>query len=169
MRLYLVQHGQAFPAAEHPARPLTDAGRREVAAVAALLARGQPRLSRIVHSGKSRARQTAEILADHLKPSQPVEATTGLDPNDPVEPWVATVNGWTEDGLLVGHQPFLGQLVSRLVLGEERALVDYRPGTVVCLEPTGTGDWRIVGMLGPALLERRPPGCASECSWVTSR
>jgi phosphohistidine phosphatase len=151
MRLYLVQHGQAFPAAEHPDRPLTDAGRREVATVAALLARSQPPVSRIVHSGKPRARQTAEILADHLKPSQPVEAAAGLDPHDPVEPWVATVNGWAEDGLLVGHQPFLGQLVSRLVLGEERAVVDYQPGTVVCLEPTGAGGWLIVGMLGPAL------------------
>ena len=109
------------------------------------------------------------MLADHPTPGQPVDAAAVLDPNDPVEPWIATVNGWTEDDLLVGHQPFLGQLVSRLVLGEERALVDYRPGTVVCLEPTGAGDWRIVGMLGPALLERRPPGCASECSWVTSR
>jgi phosphohistidine phosphatase len=152
MRLYLVQHGPALPAAEHPDRPLTDQGRREVEAVAALLARGQPPVSRIVHSGKTRARQTAEMLADHLTPGQPVEAAAGLDPNDPVEPWIATVNGWTEDGLLVGHQPFLGQLVSRLVLGEERALVDYRPGTVVCLEPTGAGGWRIVGMLGPALL-----------------
>ena len=152
MRLYLVQHGQALPAAEHPDRPLTDQGRREVATVAARLARGQPRLARIVHSGKTRARQTAEMLADHLTPGQPVEAAAGLDPNDPVEPWIATANGWTEDRLLVGHQPFLGQLVSRLVLGEERALVDYRPGTVVCLEPTGAGAWRIVGMLGPALL-----------------
>ena len=152
MRLYLVQHGQAFPAAEYPDRPLTDQGRREVATVAELLARGQPRMARIVHSGKTRARQTAEILADHLTPGQPVEATAGLDPHDPVEPWVAAVNGSTEERLLVGHQPFLGQLVSRLVLGEERALVDYRPGTVVCLEPTGAGDWRIVGMLGPALL-----------------
>ena len=152
MRLYLVQHGQAFPAAEHPDRPLTDQGRREVTTVAALLARGQPRLSRIVHSGKTRARQTAEILADHLTPGQPVEAATGLDPHDPVEPWVAAANGWMEDRLLVGHQPFLGQLVSRLVLGEERALVDYRPGTVVCLEPNGAGAWWIVGMFGPALL-----------------
>jgi phosphohistidine phosphatase len=92
------------------------------------------------------------MLADHLTPGQPVAAAAGLDPNDPVEPWIATVNGWTEDRLLVGHQPFLGQLVSRLVLGEERALVDYRPGTAVCLEPTGAGAWRIVGMLGPALL-----------------
>lgn len=152
MRLYLVQHGQARPAAEHPDRPLTDQGRREVETVAALLARGQPRLSRIVHSGKTRARQTAELLADQLTPGQPVETATGLDPNAPVEPWVATANGWTEDRLLVGHQPFLGKLVSRLVLGDERVLVDYQPGTVVCLERAGAGDWRIVGMLGPALL-----------------
>lgn len=60
MRLYLVQHGQAFPATEHPDRPLTDLGQREVETVAALLARGQSCLARIVHSGKTRARQTAE-------------------------------------------------------------------------------------------------------------
>ena len=152
MRLYLVQHGQAFPAAEHSDRPLTDQGRREVEIVAARLACGQPRLAHLIHSGKTRARQTAEMLADHLMPGRPVEAAAGLDPDDPVEPWVAAANGWTEDRLLVGHQPFLGKLVSRLVLGEERALVDYRPGTVVCLEPTGAGDWRIVGLFGPALL-----------------
>jgi phosphohistidine phosphatase len=112
----------------------------------------QPRLSRIVHSGKTRARQTAEILGDRLTPSQPVAAAAGLDPNDPVEPWVAAANGWTEDRLRVGHQPFLGKRVSRLVLGDERALVDYQPGTVICLERASAGGWRIVGMLGPALL-----------------
>ena len=151
MRLYLVQHGPAFPATEHPDRPLTDQGRRAVATVAALLARGKPHVSRLVHSGKTRARQTAEILADHLTLGPPVAAATGLDPNDPVDPWVETVNGWGEDGILVGHQPFLGKLVSRLVLGEEHVLVDYQPGTVVCLERASAGDWRIVGMLGPAL------------------
>jgi phosphohistidine phosphatase len=152
MRLYLVQHGEAFPATEHPDRPLTDPGRRAVETVAALLTRGKPRVSRLVHSGKTRARQTAEILADHLTLGQPVAAATGLDPNDPVDPWVETVNGWGEDGILVGHQPFLGKRVSRLVLGEEHVLVDYQPGTVVCLEPTDTGAWRIIGMVGPALL-----------------
>jgi phosphohistidine phosphatase len=123
-----------------------------VEAVAALLARRKPRVSRIVHSGKTRARQTADILAGHLTPGRPVEAAAGLDPNDPVELWVETANGWAEDCLLVGHQPFLGKLVSRLVLGEERNVVDYQPGTGVCLEPAGAGSWRIVGMIGPALL-----------------
>ena len=117
MRLYRVQHGQALPAAEQPDRPLTDQGRREVETVAAVLARREPRMSRIVHSGKTRARQKADILADHLAPGQPVAAAAGLDPNDPVDSWVATVNGWMEDRLLVGHQPFLGKRVSRLVLG----------------------------------------------------
>ena len=152
MRLFLMQHGQALPAAEHPDRPLTDQGRCEVETVAALLARGKPRVSRIVHSGKTRARQTADLLANPLTPGQPVEAAAGLDPNDPVDPWIPVIDGWTEDRLLVGHQPFLGKLVSRLVLGEERTVVDYRPGTVVCLDPAGAGAWRIVGMLGPALL-----------------
>ncbi|MDS4068104.1 MAG: hypothetical protein RKO24_00615 [Candidatus Competibacter sp.] len=88
------------------------------------------------------------MLADHPTPGQPVDAAAVLDPNDPVEPWVPLINGWTEDHLLVGYQPFLGHLVSRLVLGEDLAMVDYRPETVVCR----AGAWRIVGMLGPALL-----------------
>mgnify|MGYP000869388506 CR=1 FL=1 len=51
------------------------------------------------------------MLADHPTPGQPVDAAAVLDPNDPVEPRVPLINGWTEDRLLVGHQPFLGQLL----------------------------------------------------------
>lgn len=68
------------------------------------------------------------------------------------------VNGWTDDSRLVGHQPFLGKLVSRLVLGEERTLVDYPSGTVVCLERASAS--------GPGCTQLRVAvwkGCCTPC------
>ena len=62
MRLYLVQHGDAVPERLDPERPLSAAGRREVEAVARLLAGAGARVAHVVHSGKLRAQQTAELL-----------------------------------------------------------------------------------------------------------
>ena len=55
MRLYLVQHGDAVPEQLDPERPLSAAGRREVEAVARLLASTGARTVRVAHSGKLRA------------------------------------------------------------------------------------------------------------------
>jgi phosphohistidine phosphatase SixA len=63
MRLYLVQHGDAVPERLDPERPLSASGRREVQAVARLLADTGVRAAHVVHSGKLRAQQTAELLA----------------------------------------------------------------------------------------------------------
>jgi phosphohistidine phosphatase len=51
MRLYLVQHGDAVPERLDPERPLSAAGRREVEAVARLLASAGARVAQVVHSG----------------------------------------------------------------------------------------------------------------------
>ena len=64
MRLYLVQHGEAKPEAEDPQRPLADAGRQAVEHVARQAARAGVRPQVILHSGKLRAQQTGEIMAD---------------------------------------------------------------------------------------------------------
>ena len=87
MRLYLVQHGDALPEQVDPERPLSAKGRRDVEAVARLLASTGTRAVRVAHSGKLRAQQTAEVLAAALAPAAVPETMTGLNPNDPVEPW----------------------------------------------------------------------------------
>lgn len=153
MRLYLVQHGQSLPKEIDPDRPLSEQGRAEVEKIAALLAQGGVEPSRIVHSGKTRAHQTAAILADKLMPGQAVEAAVGLAPNDPVEPWIAQIGHWKDTAMLVGHLPFMGKLVSRLVAGNEGvATVAFQPGTVVCLEQEGEGGWAVAWMIRPELL-----------------
>ena len=156
MKLYLVQHGEAVAETEDPMRPLTDQGRADVAELARFLAASGVGVSRIVHSDKRRAADTAMMLKDALG-NPPLEVMAkGLLPKDSPEPLVDVVGAWQEDTLVVGHQPLLGRLVSRLVLGAEQpTLVGVVPGTIVCLSRRGaTGAWFIAWMMPPELLRR---------------
>ncbi len=152
MQLYLVQHGEALTKDIDPDRALSEAGRKDVQRLASFLA-GKVRVARVLHSGKTRARQTAEMLATSVAPDLKVEQFGGLSPNDPVESFVQHVEKWSEDLLVVGHLPFMAKLVARLAAcSEERGIVAYRPGSIVCLE-TGQGpDWQVQWMIRPELL-----------------
>ena len=68
-------------------------------------------------------------------------------------PWVEEICQWTDDALLVGHQPFLGKLVSRLIAErEDPPVVRFVPGTAVCLEKEAEG-WSIAWMMPPELIK----------------
>ena len=155
MQAYLVQHGEAKAEAEDPARPLTDSGRAEVQRVArqaALL--GLP-VAEICHSGKLRARQTAEIMAEHLRPSRGVRGMRGMEPND--DPGVARdeLAAAEEPMMLVGHLPHLGRLVSSLLVGDPaREILRFRNGAIVCLA-RAEGGWRLHWILTPELAPAR--------------
>lgn len=154
MLLYLLQHGEAVPEAEDPDRPLTATGRADVERLGELLAARKVGISRIVHSGKLRAEASAAIIAGKLPNRPAIEQHDRLLPGDSPE-WLAdAVATWTEDTLVVGHQPFMGRCVSRLVLGKEPpVVVDFTPGTIACLaRRPATGAWFLNWMLTPALL-----------------
>lgn len=153
MRLYLVQHGEAQPEAVSPERELTPQGRVDVGRLADFLGARGMRAARVVHSGKTRARQTAEILAARIAPGTAPEALAGLNPNDPVRPVAAQALAWYEDTLLAGHQPFMGRLATVLVAGrEDPAVLAFQPGSIACLERNPMAGWEIVWMLRPELL-----------------
>ena len=153
MRLYLVQHGEAQPEAVSPERELSPQGRLDAERLAALLGGRGVRAARVVHSGKTRARQTAEILAAHLAPGTAPEVLAGLNPNDPVRRVAAQACAWNEDTLLAGHQPFMGRLATVMVAGrEDPPMVAFQPGSIACLERNPAGGWEIVWMLRPELL-----------------
>jgi phosphohistidine phosphatase len=109
---------------------------------------------RVCDSGKLRARQTAEIAAARLAPGVAIETMAGLSPNDAVEPFVEIVNGWTQDTLIVGHMPFLGRLVARLLAPGASVFVAFTPGSLACLE-RGADAWSLQWMLQPELLRAR--------------
>jgi phosphohistidine phosphatase len=155
MRLYLVQHAKALSEERDSARPLSEAGKEDVRNMAAFLARRGLAVAKIAHSGKLRARQTAELLAEALTPRPSLAERSGLNPNDPPDELARELAKWREDTMLVGHLPFMGRLVALLVAGEPHAdIVAFSPGSVVCLEAAGAGAWSLAWMLSPELLGR---------------
>jgi phosphohistidine phosphatase len=153
MRLYLVQHGEALSKEADPQRPLSDVGQTDVSRLARFLKAASVQASRIIHSGKKRAQQTADLLAPAIVSGQAAQAFPGLEPNDPPEEFAAQMAQWREDTVVVGHLPFLERLVALLVVGNQDELVSsFRPGTALCLERTGPGQWTIAWMIRPELL-----------------
>lgn len=156
MTLYLVQHGEAKSETEDPARPLSEGGRQAVERVGRHAAALRLLVAEIRHSGKLRARQTAEIFARHLLPLRGVREADGLAPDDDPGKAVAAIEAAAESLMLVGHLPQLRRLASCLLVGEpDREIVRFRNGGIVCLAKAGTG-WRLQWILTPELLIDRP-------------
>lgn len=153
MKLYLVQHGEATTKEIDPERPLTEQGEADVGRVAARLAHAGVGARRVIHSGKTRARQTAELLAHKLAPGIETSVSDRINPLD--DPSTLDLQAIAEgyDSMLVGHLPYMAKLVAYLVTGNsENTLVSYQPGSVVCLESNDDESWQINWMLRPELL-----------------
>jgi phosphohistidine phosphatase len=156
--LCLMRHGEALPESEDPSQPLSARGRVEVERVARYLAEVGLTVSQIGHSGKLRARETAELLSERLLATKAAHQVEGLAPMaDPQEAF-ERAEKLHESTLWVGHLPHLDRLVSRLLLGEAgRPLVRFDPATIACLLRMETG-WRLRWVLVPELIRRRSAG-----------
>jgi phosphohistidine phosphatase len=150
MQLYLVQHGHAVPKEVDPDRPLSPEGEEAVRRLSTHMKMSGITLNRICHSGKMRARQTAEVFADDLLTSGEAEVIDGINPKDSVKAFARVIPEFKTATMIVGHLPFMAKLVTYLVTGnEEPVIVAYQPGSVVCLEEGEEGQWRICYMLRP--------------------
>ncbi len=151
MRVYLVQHGLAKDKSEDSARPLSDQGREDVTRCAGFLSLFEkPKPVKIVHSGKLRAAQTAEMFAEAWG-GIPVEQTLDLAPNDDPSVWSAHLASMNEDVMLVGHLPYMQRLAGLLICGDpQREAVRFRNGGVVCMEK-GESGWSILWQINPTL------------------
>ncbi|MGB5260521.1 MAG: phosphohistidine phosphatase SixA [Gammaproteobacteria bacterium] len=154
MRLYLAQHGHAVDKQEDPTRPLSEAGMHDVRRIAQQLGDAGVQVARVWHSGKLRAEQTAVRLAKQVLPTGKPEQTDGIAPNDSVEEFVADIDVWQEDTLVIGHLPFMSRLVSLLLTGNpDQQSVQFTPGGVVCLERISPEHWILAWMLTSDLLK----------------
>ncbi len=149
VKVYLVQHGQAKPEGEDPQRPLTDRGADDVTWVAHwAIDRFGVRPSRVIHSGKARARETAEIWGRSIGVDP--EEGDALAPNDDPTTWARRLAAETGDVMLVGHLPHLGMLATLLLTGNsDRQLVGFRQGSLVAVEHTDAG-WAVTLLLPPS-------------------
>jgi phosphohistidine phosphatase len=154
MNLYLVQHAEAKSEQEDPQRPLSDKGRTDIKKVAAFVAQRKiVQVKTIFHSGKTRAQQTAEALAQQLKPSQGVKQAEGLEPMADPSTWSARLADEKEDIVVVGHLPHLSRLASHLIYQEaNRKIVDFQMGGIVCLGRDESGAWSVRWMVVPTML-----------------
>lgn len=154
MNLYLVRHGEAESGETASERSLTKRGRIEVRKVRAFVSEhAKVQVKNVVHSGRLRARETAEILAEFLKPAEGVCETDGLEPHADVSIWADRLAGREEDILLVGHLPHLGRLARHLLSGraDDEPLV-FRPGGIACLIRDETGAWTVGWTVHPGVV-----------------
>ena len=149
MRLYLVQHGEAVSETVDSERPLSPQGLGDVSALAAACRAHGLAAREILHSGRLRARQTAEALAGAL--SLPLRQVPDIDPLSPVGPFARKCEEWTEGRIIVGHMPFLGRLASLLLADrEDPPAVAFQSGGMVCLEQQAPRGWCLLWTCFPS-------------------
>ncbi len=135
--IYLVHHADAVGPEIEPQRPLSSAGRNHAEQLAvAAAARGVKPVA-IWHSGKLRAKQTAEPFLRLCNPLAEFSAIRGLQPTDPPGSIKDLVTGEQREVMLVGHMPNLPRVLTLLVRGDESSLLSFPLHGVIALESVG--------------------------------
>jgi phosphohistidine phosphatase len=117
MQLVLVHHADAVGPDVDPQRPLSALGRAQADWLAGRVKAAGFVPAAIWHSGKLRARQTAEAFYRLCNPFAEFKMVRGLRPDDPVELTRDMVVLETRDLLLVSHMPAIADLARVLCPG----------------------------------------------------
>ncbi|MDH3343014.1 MAG: phosphohistidine phosphatase SixA [Gammaproteobacteria bacterium] len=150
MAIYLVQHGISLGKDIDPERGLSSEGMQDVERIASIAQAYKLAVKKIVHSGKKRAEQTAEIFNQYLQPEDGVQAITGIAPMDDVAVFARQLDAESQL-MVVGHLPFMEKLTAYLTTEDENKLVfKFQNGGIVCLDklPENT-HWVIISSLMP--------------------
>ena len=139
----LWRHCEAEQGVPDEARSLTPYGVEQAARMAQWLDPRLPPGARILVSPALRAQQTAAALGRRFQMHEALGTATSVDALLEAVEWPEADAGV----LVVGHQPTLGQVVSRLVEGDEadRAVA---PGDVVWLSNDGDPEARATVKIG---------------------
>ncbi len=137
MKVYIIQHAEAVSEIIDPERPLSSRGFSQIRETAMFIKRLPDHPTLIIHSGKKRAAQTAEILMQYLEDAR-IEVKDYLNPNDKIDRIIADLNDINENVAIVGHMPFVSKLVSALLaFSEDIPVVDITNASPVILSKIG--------------------------------
>ena len=152
MALYLIQHGKSLPKDQDPDQGLSAEGIAETERIANLAKDYGVSVSQIRHSVKTRARQTAEILAQALNPQKGIQEVSGIQPLDDVTEYASRINP-DQNIMLVGHLPFMERMTSYLITGSaDKPVFKFQNSGIVCLDKTVEGQsWVILWSLMPKI------------------
>jgi len=134
MALLLVQHGKSLPKDKDPAKGLSEEGISEVERIAGIAKKYGVNVHRIMHSGKKRALQTAEIFAEALEPDEGIQEIEGINPLDDVAAFADKIE-ISDNLMLVGHLPFMERLTSHLITRSiEKPVFKFQNGGILCMD-----------------------------------
>jgi phosphohistidine phosphatase len=153
MALLLVQHGKSLPKDKDSAKGLSEEGISEVEHIAGIAKKRGVNVSRIMHSGKKRALQTAEIFASALKPDEGIREIEGINPLDDVAAFADKIE-ISDNLMFVGHLPFMQRLTSYLITGSiEKPVFKFQNGGILCMDkdPEAAQSWFIKWALMPEI------------------
>ena len=143
-----MHHGEAVEPLIDVRRPLSPRGQRSVLRLAAAAAARGVSPAVVWHSGKLRARQTAEAFWRACNALATFSATRGLQPDDPPVWLRDRLRGETKDILIAGHYPHLPRLTSLLLSEGDDASSVFPLHGVVALRSDDQGEtwieeWRL--------------------------
>jgi phosphohistidine phosphatase len=122
MKVHLVHHADALGPAVDPQRPLSRRGLEQTEWLAAAARDRGVKPDAIWHSGKLRARQTAEAFLRLCNPFAEFRMVRGLRSEDPPD-WIRDMlEGEDREVLVAGHMPLIAQLSLRLGAADVIAL-----------------------------------------------
>lgn len=159
IHLFLWRHAEAEDGVPDLARPLTAQGKRDAARVARALTKRMRDNTRLVVSPAVRARETAEPLVE--RSSLHVEIDQRLAPDSSVsdvlaalEDAVVACNGDAPLIVMVGHQPWIGQMARRLLSNSEGdwSIRKAAAWWLVRRARDGNGEWTLRTIFDPELL-----------------
>ena len=138
MNLFILRHGIAVEPgtagfAKDADRPLTPKGERKLWKIADAMEELEIRFDWILTSPYLRARQTAEIVAEALDIRKRLELCEALTPGGSPTRLIETIQSQRptpENILLVGHEPYLSELISMLISGSKNVFITMKKGAV---------------------------------------
>jgi len=154
MEIYLVQHAKSKPKEEDPERPLSDEGFKDIEKMAIFASNIAGIVVRkIAHSGKLRARQTAEVLAAGLRPVEGLGEADGLDPLADPGIWAERISESDGSIMLVGHLPHLAALTGVLLEGDKaKNPVNFHNAGIIKLVGDPDSKWYIDWIVVPSVV-----------------
>lgn len=143
MRLFLIRHAEAEDRSltgRDRDRRLTDKGKKTMRSVAEALRTELESIDLAIASTLVRARETAEIVLEEAGKKIPLEFSSALTPDADIEqdtfPMLAEI--FSREGVdtvaVIGHEPHLGYLASRILTGAGRVMIDMKKSSVCAIE-----------------------------------
>lgn len=155
MQLFVIRHATADvaqPDQDDASRELTDDGIRKLRQMVKGLRKLNISFDRVLTSPKLRALQTAERL-EPISDSPPI--VTDLLAQKPHAELLAMIAERNEDTAIVGHEPWLGELVAWLAFGDTRhgEAIQLKKAGVVWLDGSAVpGGMALRALLPPSII-----------------